>query len=73
MGYVAYYKQKYHKKWDKSLIYFYKKDAIEHLKVAMSKHDVHGKPYTPSYMQGHVRKVKEKGFKYPWQKKGRKK
>ena len=59
MPYRAYWKQKYHKKWDKSPIYKTKKEAKEYLKVAMSRQDVHERPYIPSYMQGFVRKVKK--------------
>jgi hypothetical protein len=51
MPYRAYWKQKWHKKWDKSPFYKKKKDAEEYLRVAMSKRDVYGKPYTPSFIK----------------------
>jgi hypothetical protein len=60
MGYRAYWKQKYHSKWDKSPIYKSKKEAEEHLKAGMSVWDIYDKPYTPSYMQGHIRKIKKR-------------
>jgi len=59
MAYKAYFKQKYHKKYDTSPVYKKKKDAEEYLRAAMKRQGADGKYYTPSYMQGHVKKVKK--------------